>query len=78
MRKYEKSLLGFICSVLHASGFGVFFFFFFFFFSFAKASMVFYERRSKAGRLTEIMYGSLTKCLGMGPTKRWKYLSDVK
>ena len=42
MRKCEKSLLG--CSILHASGSGVFFFFFF---SFAEAGMVFYERWSE-------------------------------
>ena len=36
------------------------------------------SRHSEAGRLTKIIYGSLTKCLGMGLTKRWKYLSDVK
>ena len=40
--KGEKSLLGFICSVLHASRSG------FFFFSFAKAGMVFYERQSES------------------------------
>ena len=39
--KGEKSLLGFICFVLHASRSG-------FFFSFAKAGMVFYERQSES------------------------------
>ena len=36
------------------------------------------SRQSEAGRLTEIMYWSLTKCSGMGYTKRWKYFSDEK
>ena len=83
-REMWESLLGFIYSVLHASGSK-------FFFSFAEAGMVFYERqseswrldqgkvrRSEAGRLTEIMYGSLAKCSRMGQTKRWKYFSDEK
>ena len=66
-----------------------FFFIFLFSFFFAKAGMVFYERRSEglknwrldqgrvrwseAGSLTEILYGFLTKCSGMGPTKIRKY-----
>ena len=64
-REMWESLLGFIYSVLHASGSK-------FFFSFAEAGMVFYERqseswrldqgkvrRSEAGRLIEIIYGGL-------------------
>ena len=66
-----------------------FFFIFHFSFFFAKAGMVFYERRSEGlknwrldqggvrwsevGSLTEILYVSLTKCSGMGPTKIRKY-----
>ena len=58
-------------------------------FFFFKAGMFFYERRSEglknwrldqgevrwseAGSLTEILYGSLSKCSGMGPTKIRKY-----
>ena len=66
---------------------GLFLFLFFVFF-FAEG-MVFYERRSEGlkswdqgrvrwnevGRLTEILYESLTKCSGMGPIKSRKYVS---
>ena len=86
MRKCEKSLLGY--SVLHASRSRFVFVFLFFLFFFAEG-MVFYERRSEGlkswdqgrvrwnevGRLTEILYESLTKCLGMGPIKNRKYVS---
>ena len=67
---------------------GLFLFFCFFFFFFAEG-MVFYERQSEGlkswdqgrvrwnevGRLTEILYESLTKCSGMGPIKSRKYVS---
>ena len=44
--KWEKvSLLGFICSVLHASGFGLFIYFLFFFL--CRSWFSFYERRSE-------------------------------